>query len=120
MHISIFYRKYRKKYNSKRIYNYSYSQLFPFKVYKTFFESEKSDTSIHSKVYLIDDKIAYVGSLNYTVSGMKYNYETSVRIEDPPAVLKIEEAFFQLLHHSKLPEINIQEWGKQLYEEPIN
>ncbi len=111
---------YRTKIKNKRIYSYWYSQLFPFKVYKTPARSNKSGTFIHSKIYLIDDQIAYMGSLNFTVSGTKYNYETRIRTTDPDALKEIKKEIFQLMNNSHLPEKDIQAWGSQLYPEPIN
>ena len=75
---------------------------------------------IHSKIYLIDERIAYLGSLNFTVSGTKHNYETRVRITDSIALREISDEFDQLMNHSHLPECNTQIWGQQLYTEPIN
>ena len=111
---------YKNKIQNKRIYSYWYSQLFPFKVYLSPYKSDHSDTFIHSKIYLIDDKIAYLGSLNFTYSGTKNNYETRIRTEDPNAIIEIKEEINQLLNHSHLPERDIQFWGSQLYREPIN
>lgn len=113
-------RLYKTKIKNKRIYSYWYSQLFPFKVYMSPDTNELSDTFIHSKIYLIDDQIAYLGSLNFTTSGTKHNYETRIRITDNRAIKEIKEELNQLLNHSNLPERNIQYWGKQLYKEPIN
>ena len=111
---------YKIKVKNKRIYTYWYSQLFPFKVYMSPSKNELSDTFIHSKIYLIDDQIAYLGSMNFTSSGTKYNYETRIRTEDPNAIKEIKEEVFQLMNHSSLPERDIQLWGRQLYSEPIN
>lgn len=111
---------YKSKIRNKQIYSYWYSQLFSFKVYMSPDTDDESDTFIHSKIYLIDNKIAYLGSLNFTSSGTKYNYEARIRTEDPNAVREIKEEIHQLLHHSHLPERDIQVWGKQLYNEPIN
>jgi phosphatidylserine/phosphatidylglycerophosphate/cardiolipin synthase-like enzyme len=111
---------YKTKIKNKRIYSYWYSQLFPFKVYMSPDKTELSDTFIHSKIYLIDDRIAYLGSLNFTASGTKHNYETRIRTEDENAINKIKEEIDQLMNHSHLPERNIQFWGRQLYKEPIN
>lgn len=111
---------YKNKITNTRIYSYWYSQLFPFKVYMSPDKSDQSDTFIHSKIYLIDDKIAYLGSLNFTASGTKHNYETRIRTEDPNAIKEIKDEIYQLLNHSHLPERDIQYWGKELYNEPIN
>lgn len=111
---------YKNKIKNKRIYTYWYSQLFPFKVYMSPNTTKLSDTFIHGKIYLIDNQIAYLGSLNFTASGTKHNYETRIRITDSKAIKEIEDEIYQLLNHSSLPERDIQYWGKQLYKEPIN
>lgn len=113
-------RLYRNKIKNKRIYSYFYSQLFPFKVYMSPYSNNLSDTFIHSKIYLIDNQIAYLGSLNFTAKGTRYNYETRIRTEEPYAIEKIREEIYQLLYHSNLPERDIQAWGQKLYDEPIN
>lgn len=111
---------YKNKIRNKQIYTYWYSQLFPFKVYMSPYTDERSNMSIHSKIYLIDDQVAYLGSLNFTASGTKHNHETRIRTEDSKAIKEIGEEIFQLMHHSNLPEKDIQNWGRQLYTEPIN
>ena len=113
-------RYYKIKVKNKRIYFYWYSQLFPFKVYKSQGSTSLGETLIHGKIYLIDDEIAYLGSLNFTASGTKYNYETRIRTTDVNAIKEIKQELYQLMHHSGLPEKDIQFWGKQLYREPIN
>lgn len=113
-------RLFQSKIKNKRIYSYWYSQLFPFKVYMSPETSNLSDMFIHGKIYLIDDEIAYLGSLNFTSSGTKHNYETRIRTTDRNAIIEIKEELNQLMNHSNLPERNIQLWGKHLYLEPIN
>lgn len=113
-------RLYKNKIRNKRIYTYWYSQLFPFKVYMSPDTTNLSDTFIHGKIYLIDDQIAYLGSLNFTASGIKHNYETRIRTTDKNAIKEIKEELNQLLNHSNLPERDLQYWGRQLYNEPIN
>ncbi len=113
-------RLYSKKIRNMRIYSYSYSKFFPFKVYMSPDTTKLSDTFIHSKIYLIDDKIAYLGSLNFTASGTKYNYETRIRTEDKNAINEIKREINQLMYYSNIPERDIQFWGSQLYKEPIN
>jgi phosphatidylserine/phosphatidylglycerophosphate/cardiolipin synthase-like enzyme len=112
---------YLNKIKKKIIYSYFYTQLFLFKVYISpkninTFES----TFIHGKIYIIDDEIVFMGSLNFTYSGTKDNYETRIRTIDKIAVDKIVTEYNELFYHSGYPERNIQDWGKQLYEEPIN
>lgn len=116
----LMYKLLDRKVKNKRIYNYRYSQIFPFKVYMSPDSTDESDTFIHGKIYLIDDEIAYLGSLNFTTSGTKHNYETRIRTTDANAIKEINKEVFRLMNHSCLPEKDIQLWGKQLYPEPIN
>lgn len=116
----LIYFLYKKSIDKKRIYHYSYSQLFPFKVYMSPEKHPHSDTFIHGKVYIIDDSIVYLGSLNFTASGTKHNYETRIRTIDKETVKKIGDEFYKLFHYSRIPEIDIQIWGSSLYKEPIN
>lgn len=112
---------YRNKIRNKRIFSYEYSRLFPFKVY---ISPENNgyygNMMIHGKIYIIDDRIVYMGSLNFTGRGTKDNYETRIRTTDNEAVKKIVDEFDALFHDSGLPEKNIQVWGRELYHEPIN
>ncbi|MFH6995887.1 phospholipase D-like domain-containing protein [Flavobacterium sp. FlaQc-48] len=112
---------YIKKIKNKRIYNYQYSQLFLFKVYISSQNANtNSNTLIHSKIYIIDDETVFMGSLNFTYSGTKNNYETRIRTIDKIAVDKIVLEYNELFYHSGYPERNIRDWGKELYGEPIN
>lgn len=112
---------YRHYIRNKRIYEYHYSQLFPFKVFRSpnkLYDQSKA-IFIHGKIYIIDDRIVYTGSLNFTIGGTSSNYETRVRTEDPAAVRKIVDEFYALFN-SPYDQRDIQSWGRLLYEEPIN
>lgn len=110
----------RRKTMSTKIYSYTYSSLFPFKVFIAPDSFRFNDMFIHGKIYIIDSHTAYLGSLNFTESGTKYNYETRIRITDIEAVRKIEEEFDALYDHPDLAFFGIEEWGKSIYNEPIN
>lgn len=106
---------------NKRIYHYTYKQLFPFKVFISPNHGNSfNKTFIHSKIYVIDDEIAYMGSLNFTGKGIKDNHETRIRTTDPHAVAKIVEEVNEIFFNSNLAERDLQFWGSQLYPEPIN
>lgn len=108
-----------KKIKRTKIYHYTYKQLFPFKVYVSPTHGNSTNkTFIHSKIYIIDDEIAYLGSLNFTGSGVKDNHETRIRTTDANAVAKIIEEMKEIFYHSDLLERDIQFWGSQLYDEP--
>lgn len=112
-------RSYHKKIRGKRIYHYTYSKLFPFRVINKN-RRVKDSLSVHGKIYLIDERIAYLGSLNFTTSGTKNNYETRIRTVDWSAVRKIDWEFGKLMQNMGLPEKEVQQWGREIYPEPIN
>lgn len=110
-----------KKIKNTKVYHYTYKQLFPFKVFVSPNNGNSfNKTFIHSKIYVIDDEIAYLGSLNFTGSGVKENHETRIRTTDINAVQKIIEEVKDLFFNSNLAERDIQFWGSQLYDESGN
>ncbi len=56
---------------------------------------------IHSKIYIIDDEIAYLGSVNFTFNGFKENLETRIRITDKKTVSKLKEFTSELFEENK-------------------
>lgn len=110
----------QSKIKGKRVFSYTYEQLFPFKVVTAPDKAGYNDLYLHGKVYLIDENIAYLGSLNFTSSGTKSNYETRIRLSDKASVQKIIEEFDRLFSDKQLSELCIQSWGKLLYQEPVN
>ncbi len=119
--IAILIRKlYQEKIVQKRIYYYKYEPLFPFKVLISPNNKNSEELFVHSKFYIIDDQIAYLGSLNFTESGMKYNYETIIKISDKESVDKIIKEFNYLFSNSTFPSHHINEFGKELFNEEIN
>ena len=99
-----------------RIYTYSYYTLFRLKVFHSGYRGKEL---VHSKVYVIDDKVAYVGSVNFTYYGMDNNYECAVKIKDKNAVQDLSKEI-EKLYDSNLVSKNIQNWGRSLYPEPKN
>lgn len=90
-------------------YSYSYSPIFPLKVlsYDTGF--------MHSKIYIVDERVAYMGSFNFTQKGLTKNYETQLRITDELVVHDLCAEYdmtFESLDKYCMP---IQEIGKKVY-----
>ena len=100
---------------------YSYSSLFPIKIFHSYFSGKNTDRSkafsLHSKLYIIDDRIAYLGSVNFTRSGHFFNHETRIRFTDPEAVTGLKAEFEELLCNEYYNHRSVDEWGKELYEE---
>ncbi len=79
-----------------------------------------NDMFINGKTYIIDSYIAYLGSLNFTESGTKYNYETKIRITDIEAIIKIEAELDALYDNPDWTFFGIEVWGCYLNKEAIN
>jgi phosphatidylserine/phosphatidylglycerophosphate/cardiolipin synthase-like enzyme len=51
-------------------------------------------TILHSKMLIIDRKIAYIGSVNLTTESMTRNHEILIKITDQPTIKRLSEIFF--------------------------
>ncbi|MDR1227199.1 MAG: phospholipase D family protein [Prevotellaceae bacterium] len=114
-----------------KVFSYEYEELFPVKVFKEY--SSRGNirdrvTTLHSKIYIIDNKVAYLGSVNFTKSGTKYNFETRIKVNDSAGVNAIKADVDRLFHdHSLVRNARFVEneylkrwWQKVLYKAPIN
>ncbi len=86
--ISLFF---SKKYHSKRqenkkirTYIYEYRKTIDFKCFW-------GDNLFHSKIYIIDNKVAYIGSLNFTYNGFNNNFETIIEINNQSKINELRE-----------------------------
>ena len=66
---------------------------------------------IHSKLFVSDDKIATVGTVNMDYRSFIFHFECGVWICDNNTVLDIKREFESVLPKSK--EIKIEEWKKR-------
>ncbi len=89
---------------------YKFSQLFPFRLYT----SKKNNGLVHSKIYVIDQRVAYLGSLNFTQNGTSHSFETHIRTEDPQAIESILNALDEL-KQSDWETLDIQEFAESIY-----
>ena len=99
-----------------KTFSYNYDTLFPIKfLIAPENASFPIKTFIHSKVYIIDEKIMYLGSMNFTAAGTSENYETRIRTQDIEAIEKMINEFDTLFGSTKLPERKLSVWGHQIY-----
>ncbi len=89
---------------SKKHPDYQYSQLFPFTVFKP-----KGRALVHSKIYIVDSEVAYLGSLNFSQNGMDKSFETHIRTESQELIMELENTIGKLT--STWPKADIQELG---------
>lgn len=53
----------------------------------------ESSKTLHTKLMIIDDEIAILGSHNYTMNAFNINYEVSIMIDDQEKVSELKKYF---------------------------
>ena len=107
-----------------RIYQYRYTPKFDLVIFASPYDkknSAKKQTEpffVHSKIYVIDHRLAFVGSLNFTEKGFQDNYECCVKISDPDAVLRIAGELERL--REVAPCCDLNQIGSSVFAEPPN
>ncbi|MCK4647847.1 phospholipase D family protein [Candidatus Pacearchaeota archaeon] len=105
-------------FHKTRIYYYSYYSPIRLKVFPDEYHKEgRGKYLVHSKIFIIDGKVAFVGSVNYTYRGFKKSYETITKIKTYNAVEDISKEVERLFYDKGLYSKSIEEWGKELYDE---
>lgn len=107
----------------KVIFSYSYQPLFPFRVIISPQNQRyryQSQFYIHSKVFIIDDSIAYLGSLNFSKSGLEYNFESRIRLTEPETISGLNKVFDDIFNDENIYSVSIESMAKRIYKEPIN
>lgn len=93
---------------SYKVAAYKPTPQLPFKMFR---KNDKKKDYIHSKMYVIDDEEAFLGSLNFTYDGTKNNHETRIKLTEPAVVAKIKQEI-ESLYHSNREEVTIEELKK--------
>ena len=71
------------------------------------------------KLFIIDDKKAFIGSVNLTTKGMRYNVESLFTIENQAEVRRLADYFDQVFDQEYF-QVDLFHYGRLLYEEPVN
>ena len=105
-------------------FRYTYHTLFPIKIYISPNNQQllhKSKLLIHANIFLIDQEIAYIGSVNFTQDSLTHNYESMVRIVDIAPLKEIDHEIDQLFHSpsESLESLDVAVWGRDIYPEPL-
>ncbi len=116
--IAFYIRKLKKRIENTPVNSYTYTEKGI--RFKYIDGNGDNFVFIHSKIYVIDRKDVYLGSMNFTDSGFSSNFETRVRITE--AVLASEIAdwvrdFFE--NNIEFPAKDINHLGAMVYNEPI-
>ncbi|MGN0451639.1 MAG: phospholipase D-like domain-containing protein [Acutalibacteraceae bacterium] len=104
------------KINYQKDHYYIYHQkLNRVKIFKS---GSKSKQIIHSKIYVIDDVTAYIGSLNFTYNGFYLNKETCITINDRDTVNSIADYIEAVYNDSEIACSSIKDIARLVYIEP--
>ena len=71
------------------------------------------------KLFIIDDKKVFIGSVNLTTKGMRYNVESLFTIENQAEVQRLADYFDQVFDQEYF-QVDLFHYGRLLYEEPVN
>ena len=85
-----------KKNINIKIITYSTHTLKTFSQFEILIVKLPSSRPIHTKLMIIDKKIAILGSHNYTMNAFTINYEVSVITQDENAVKRLNQYFSNL------------------------
>lgn len=95
------------------VYKYSYTRTFAFQKL-----CSCNNIFLHSKIYIIDDKIAYIGSLNFTYNGFHNNIETCVTITSEQTVLRLSEYVQSIIYDTQVFPYEDMRIIKRFFYEP--
>ncbi len=86
-------------------YQIIYNPIFRLKIFDSKSGYNPQSTNlIHSKIYLIDNKILYLGSANFTFSAFKTHYETIIKVLDQKAIADINQEIENIYNSKELKE----------------
>ncbi|MDF9801066.1 phosphatidylserine/phosphatidylglycerophosphate/cardiolipin synthase-like enzyme [Catalinimonas alkaloidigena] len=106
------------------VYYYSYRTIFPLKIFIDPGNQRIKNSSkhfIHAKAFIIDQKIAYLGSADFTCLSLSSNYESIIRIEDRGAIQELHSEIMRLYKSTSkdMDFVDTEAWGKMIYDEPL-
>lgn len=91
-------------------HGYKYNPIFRLKVFDSKSGINPQSTNlIHSKIFLIDENILFLGSANFTYSAFNTHYETIMQIQDTQAIVDISNEIENLFNSKELKEKSFEE-----------
>lgn len=72
---------------------------------------------VHAKLYVIDEKVAYLGSANFTTSGLFDNLEAMVRLKSSEAVVALARYVDELHAAGPFPAYPPALWARPFFRE---
>ena len=103
------------------VYSYSYRvgglRVVPSPRCYPYGTKESAPPFVHAKLYIIDDRVAYLGSANFTASGLFDNLEAMVRLTSPDAVAALGRYVDELVGGTQLPAYPPELWARPFFRE---
>jgi phosphatidylserine/phosphatidylglycerophosphate/cardiolipin synthase-like enzyme len=91
--------------------SFTYEPIFRIRVFDSASgKNPKSTELIHSKIFVIDEETAFLGSVNLTYSGFKTHYETAIKVKDKFAVREISNEIENLYNSHELKAKSVEDW----------
>lgn len=110
------------KFHRIKVFSYFYSTKFPFVVVPSIYSKNIPsitpvlESFVHAKIYVVDNRDIFIGSVNLTKSGLRYNIESFVKISAHETVKEIVQEINSYLNkHCK--GVCINQLGANLYTE---
>lgn len=103
------------------VYSYSYRirglRVVPSPRCYPYGMKESGPPFVHAKLYVIDDRVAYLGSANFTTSGLFDNLEAMVRLTSPDAIPVLGRYVDDLSATAQLPAYPPELWARPFFRE---
>jgi phosphatidylserine/phosphatidylglycerophosphate/cardiolipin synthase-like enzyme len=112
----------RKRFLNMTIYSYTYESKLSLSVPMSphTFGFDERHTLTHAKLYILDGKVAYLGSINFTKAAFWKNYESRIKLLQKDVINKLEKEFDYLYDNSNTEYLSISWVGSRIYDEPKN
>ncbi|MBI2630530.1 phospholipase D family protein [Candidatus Pacearchaeota archaeon] len=93
-------------------YDTTYTPIFRIKVFDSKTGKKPWSTElVHSKIFVIDESICFLGSANFTYSGFETHYETVIKVEDINAIRDISQEIENLYNSHELKAKPVKDWA---------
>lgn len=111
-----------RRFYDMRVYSYEYETLIPICLLVSPYDQRISENQlfVHSKIYIIDQEVMFLGSVNFTEKGFRNNYECCVSTIDIDAIASVEGEIIDLMQTDGVYYRDINFIGSLVYPEPKN
>lgn len=102
-----------------RLFTYSYTPRINFTAYVPWASGRESDCLLpHAKVFVVDERMIHLGSVNLTAAGFIHNIEVRADACDPTAAKYMAQQICAMIENPWGRAMNPGEIGKSVHAEP--